>query len=144
MNHDDDPQHRPCAFGSDARIINLETSVTRSDEYCVDKEIHYRRRPANIECLTRVRPDVCVLANNHVLDYGCAGLEETLDVLAGSGLKTVGAGRELEGAQQPVIVPLPRDRRVLVAATCAESSGVPCILERHGGSRGRRSPVRPV
>jgi poly-gamma-glutamate capsule biosynthesis protein CapA/YwtB (metallophosphatase superfamily) len=109
----------------DARIINLETSVTRSDEYCVDKEIHYRMHPANIECLTRARPDVCVLANNHVLDYGCAGLEETLDVLAGSGLKTVGAGRELEGAQQPVIVPLPRDRRVLVAATCAESSGVP-------------------
>jgi poly-gamma-glutamate capsule biosynthesis protein CapA/YwtB (metallophosphatase superfamily) len=109
----------------DARIINLETSVTQSDAYCVNKEIHYRMHPANIECLTRARPDVCVLANNHVLDYGCAGLEETLDVLAAARLKTVGAGRELEEAQRPVIVPLPGDRRVLVAATCAESSGVP-------------------
>jgi poly-gamma-glutamate capsule biosynthesis protein CapA/YwtB (metallophosphatase superfamily) len=62
----------------DARIINLETSVTRSDDYCVNKEIHYRMHPANIACLTRARPDVCVLANNHVLDYGNAGLAERL------------------------------------------------------------------
>src|SRR6266516_2677472 len=58
----------------DARIINLETSVTSSDEYWPDKGVNYRMHPDNIACLTVARIDVCVLANNHVLDYGYGGL----------------------------------------------------------------------
>jgi poly-gamma-glutamate capsule biosynthesis protein CapA/YwtB (metallophosphatase superfamily) len=120
----------------DARLINLETSVTQSDEFWPGKPIHYRMHPSNIECLTRARPDVCVLANNHVLDYGYGGLAETLDVLAGTGLRTVGAGRLLAEAQQPAVIPLSADRRILVAATCTESSGVPpgwCATATHPG-----------
>jgi poly-gamma-glutamate capsule biosynthesis protein CapA/YwtB (metallophosphatase superfamily) len=109
----------------DARIINLETSVTRSGKHSTAKAIHYRMHPSNVTCLTRAQPDVCVLANNHVLDYGDAGLEETLDVLAGAGLRTAGAGRVLREAQELAIVPLSAGRRVLVAATGTESSGVP-------------------
>ena len=62
----------------DARIINLETSVTTSNEFWPGKGIHYRMHPRNIDCLTAARPDVCVLANNHVLDYSRSGLEETI------------------------------------------------------------------
>ena len=67
--------------GCDARIINLETSITTSDEYAEGKAVHYRMNPANVPALTAIRPDVCVLANNHVLDFGRSGLLETLDVL---------------------------------------------------------------
>jgi poly-gamma-glutamate capsule biosynthesis protein CapA/YwtB (metallophosphatase superfamily) len=42
------------------------------------KGINYRMHPANVGCLTAARIDCCVLANNHVLDWGSAGLEETL------------------------------------------------------------------
>src|SRR5262249_36234927 len=45
----------------DARIINLETSVTVSDDY-EPKGIHYRMHPANVRCLTVVGVDCCVLA----------------------------------------------------------------------------------
>src|SRR5687768_8056810 len=45
----------------DARIINLETSVTSCDDYCLDKRISYRMHPDNIACLTTARIDVCVL-----------------------------------------------------------------------------------
>ncbi|MFM8703246.1 MAG: CapA family protein [Planctomycetia bacterium] len=34
-----------------ARIINLETSITTSNDWCRDKDIHYRMHPANIDCL---------------------------------------------------------------------------------------------
>jgi poly-gamma-glutamate capsule biosynthesis protein CapA/YwtB (metallophosphatase superfamily) len=54
----------------DARIINLETSVTTSDDYVPGKAVHYRMNPANVEALAIVRPDASVLANNHVLDFG--------------------------------------------------------------------------
>ncbi|WP_149179994.1 CapA family protein [Streptomyces sp. TRM49041] len=113
----------------DVRVVNLETSVTRSDDVAVGKAVHYRMAPENLACLAAARPDVCVLANNHVLDFGRRGLLETLDALAGAGLRTVGAGRDLAEARRPAVVPV-RDgaadgRRVLVFAFGMPSSGVP-------------------
>jgi poly-gamma-glutamate synthesis protein (capsule biosynthesis protein) len=82
--------------------------------------------PANIEALAAVGPDVCVLANNHVLDFGRSGLIETLDVLARRGLSAVGAGRSLGEAQVPAIVPIPRTAgRLLIFAFGSPTSGIP-------------------
>ena len=64
----------------DARIINLETAVTRSHDRA-NKGINYRMSPENAECLVAAGIDCCVLANNHVLDWGRAGLLETLAVV---------------------------------------------------------------
>jgi poly-gamma-glutamate synthesis protein (capsule biosynthesis protein) len=112
-------------LGADARVINLETSVTRSDRRWPDKGIHYRMHPANVDCLKAARIDVCALANNHVLDYGHAGLRETLETLANAGLKTAGAGRSAAEAWRPAIVDLPRGRRVLVWSVGNRTSGIP-------------------
>ena len=68
-----------------ARIINLETAITVSKEAWPQKGVHYRMHPLNVPCLTAARIDCCTLANNHVLDWGRAGLEETLSVLSGGG-----------------------------------------------------------
>jgi poly-gamma-glutamate capsule biosynthesis protein CapA/YwtB (metallophosphatase superfamily) len=76
----------------DARVINLETSVTRSADFAPDKPVHYRMSPDDLPAVTVARPDACALANNHVLDFGRTGLRETLDVLAGAGPAVVGAG----------------------------------------------------
>lgn len=109
----------------DVRIVNLETSVTTSDAFEPGKAVHYRMHPGNLPALTVARPDVTVLANNHVLDFGRAGLEETLDVLHGAGLRTAGAGRSADEAYAPVAVPLPHGGRVLVFALGVGTSGVP-------------------
>jgi poly-gamma-glutamate synthesis protein (capsule biosynthesis protein) len=109
----------------DVRIINLETSVTGSDDYWRGKGINYRMHPENIECLTVARVDVCGLANNHVLDYGYAGLTETLESLTRSGLKATGAGRTLAEAQTPAIVTLANGTRVIVFAFGTDTSGIP-------------------
>ncbi|MFJ8630406.1 CapA family protein [Streptomyces sp. NPDC093568] len=113
------------ANAPDVRIVNLETSVTRSDAFEPGKAVHYRMHPANLPALTVARPDVCVLANNHVRDFGLSGLRETLDVLHGAGLRTAGAGRTAEEAYTPVALPLPHGGRVLVFALGAADSGVP-------------------
>ncbi|WP_143626440.1 CapA family protein, partial [Streptomyces viridosporus] len=109
----------------DVRIVNLETSVTRGGAFAPGKAVHYRMHPANVPALTVARPDVCVLANNHVLDFGRAGLEETLDTLERAGLRTAGAGRSAEEAYRPVAVPAGAGGRVLVLALGAGSSGIP-------------------
>jgi poly-gamma-glutamate capsule biosynthesis protein CapA/YwtB (metallophosphatase superfamily) len=109
----------------DARIINLETSVTASNDFWPDKGIHYRMHPQNIDCLTAARVDVCVLANNHVLDYGRSGLDETLATLTTAGVKVAGAGASLDSARDPATVDLGSGRRLLVFAVGAENSGIP-------------------
>ncbi|MEU1181918.1 CapA family protein [Streptomyces sp. NPDC005820] len=111
--------------GPDVRVVNLETSVTRCDAFAPDKAIHYRMHPANLPALTVARPDVCVLANNHVLDFGRPGLAETLRSLAGAGLRTAGAGHDPDEAYAPAAVPVPGGGRVLVFALGARSSGIP-------------------
>ena len=108
-----------------ARVVNLETSITRNANPWRGKEIHYRMHPGNVACLSAARIDVCALANNHAMDYGRAGLVETLDVLRAVGIGVAGAGRTLAEARAPAIVPLGRDRRLLVFALGSPTSGVP-------------------
>ena len=74
--------------GVDVRIINLETSITRSDDYWPGKSVHYRMHPQNVGCLTAAGIDACSLANNHVLDWGYAGLTETLQNIGSGGRGT--------------------------------------------------------
>src|SRR5215472_4132111 len=109
----------------DVRVINLECAVTRSNDFASGKAVHYRMEPANLPCLTAVRPDGCALANNHVIDFGRAGLTDTLDCLAGAGLAVAGAGRDLTRAQQAAGIPLPGGGRVLMFSCGTASSGIP-------------------
>jgi len=60
-----------------------------------------------------------------VLDWGYAGLEETLDTLRKAGLQTTGAGRKLEQARAPAIFDLGKKGRVIVFSLASDTSGVP-------------------
>jgi poly-gamma-glutamate synthesis protein (capsule biosynthesis protein) len=107
-----------------ARIVNLETAVTTSGKRAA-KGINYRMSPANAACLAAARIDCCVLANNHVLDWGRAGLAETLATLRGLGMRTAGAGEDLTAAAAPAVLELGQEHRLLVFAFGLESAGVP-------------------
>jgi poly-gamma-glutamate synthesis protein (capsule biosynthesis protein) len=109
----------------DVKIVNLETAITTSDDDWPDKEIHYRMSPANVPCLTAARIDCCALANNHVLDWGYAGLQETLDTLRGAGVETAGAGRSAAEAETPAVMEVEGKGRVAVFAFGSETSGIP-------------------
>jgi poly-gamma-glutamate capsule biosynthesis protein CapA/YwtB (metallophosphatase superfamily) len=111
-------------FQPDVRLLNLETSITRSDRFAAGKGIHYRMSPDNVPALSAARPDVCSLANNHVLDFGIGGLEETLDALSRAGISVAGAGRNATAAARPAIVP-GDGGRVVVFSFGTTSSGVP-------------------
>jgi poly-gamma-glutamate capsule biosynthesis protein CapA/YwtB (metallophosphatase superfamily) len=109
----------------DLRIVNLETAVTTRDDWQRGKGIHYRMHPANVPCLAAAGIDCCVLANNHVLDWGYAGLAETLETLRRSGLQTAGAGRDTAEAAAPAVLTVAGKGRVLVFSLGATSSGIP-------------------
>lgn len=109
----------------DVRVVNLETSITQSNRVAAGKVVHYRMHPANIGCLVVARPDACVLANNHVLDFGREGLADTLDALGAAGVPAPGAGLDIHQAWQPVILPLSSGHRVIVLAGGTRSAGIP-------------------
>ncbi|WP_020659156.1 CapA family protein [Amycolatopsis benzoatilytica] len=112
-------------YAPDVRLINLETSITGDGQFAPGKAVHYRMHPDNLACLAVARPDVCVLANNHVLDFGARGLADTLDTLAKARISAVGAGPDARRAHCPVSVGAPGERRVVIAAGGMESSGIP-------------------
>lgn len=107
----------------EARIVNLETAVTTS-ETPRPKGINYRMHPENIACLTVAGIDCCVLANNHVLDWGYDGLEETLRTLEKAAIQYAGAGRNLAAARAPAVIPVSGGGRVHVFGLGLASSGI--------------------
>jgi poly-gamma-glutamate synthesis protein (capsule biosynthesis protein) len=112
------------ARAPDLRLINLETAVTARGRL-EPKGINYRMHPANLPALAAAGIDACVLANNHVLDWGRQGLEDTLNTLAAAGIGLAGAGRNLDEARAPLVLPLTGGRRLLLMAFASEDSGVP-------------------
>ncbi len=109
----------------DVRIVNLETAVTSAGKAWPGKHIHYRMHPGNTPCLVAAKIDCCVLANNHTMDWGREGLNETLDTLHRAGMRTAGAGRDAGEAAAPAVIDLPGGGRVLVFAFATGSAGVP-------------------
>ena len=109
---------------TDVRIINLETSITLSNDCWPDKGIHYRMSPQNVGCLAAAQINGCSLANNHVLDWGYAGLAETLDALHRAGISYAGAGPNTVEAAAPAVVEAPGKGRVLLFSFGALTSGI--------------------
>ena len=111
-------------FAPDVKIINLETSITTSNDYWKGKGIHYRMNPRNVGCLSAAGVDVCVLANNHILDWGYAGLKETLETLKKADIGYAGAGEDIREAEAPAVIGLNNKVRVLVFSCGMASAGV--------------------
>jgi poly-gamma-glutamate capsule biosynthesis protein CapA/YwtB (metallophosphatase superfamily) len=108
----------------DVRIVNLETSITRSQDYLA-KGINYRMSPENANCLVAAAIDCCTLANNHVLDWGRRGLFDTLTTLQGFNIKAAGAGWNLDEAGAAATLAITNKGRVLVFAFASVTSGTP-------------------
>ncbi len=106
------------------RFINLETSITASPDHWESKSIHYRMNPLNIGALTAADFDCCALANNHVLDWGYAGLHETLKTLGDSFILHAGAGTSSNEAGTPAVLDAPGGGRILFYSAGASSSGI--------------------
>src|SRR6266480_4635445 len=109
----------------DLRIVNLETAVTSKETPWPGKGIHYRMHPQNIGCLSVAGISGCALSNNHVLDWGYAGLFETLQTLDVIGIAYSGAGENAQEAAAPAILDVPAKGRVLLFSFGSTTSGIP-------------------
>ncbi len=90
---------------ADLTVVNLECAITSSTHRWpgAPKAFYFGAPPQAIHALTGAGVDMVNLANNHVLDFDVAGLQETLRHLRQHGIRFAGAGEELDEASAPAI-----------------------------------------
>ncbi len=98
---------RELTTAADLVVANLECCVSERGERWPEpgKPFFFRAPPAALGTLTALGMDCVTLANNHALDYGEAALLDTLEHLAGAGIRVVGAGADQAQAREPVVLP---------------------------------------
>ncbi len=85
-------------------VCNLECPLTDEGEPHPTKQVVFRSSPDNIAGLTYAGIDVVSIGNNHIIDYGARGMEETQEVLDTTGILFSGAGMNSYFARQPIFL----------------------------------------
>jgi poly-gamma-glutamate synthesis protein (capsule biosynthesis protein) len=90
-------------LATDLNIANLETTLTTHDK-AVPKVFNFKSDPKNVTALTAANITLVSLANNHSLDFGVEGLQETIKTLDSANIMHVGAGKNLDAAMKGAII----------------------------------------
>ena len=86
---------------SDHVVANVECALTAGDITRTSKLTH--ATPPEAACvLDAIGADIWTLANNHIMDCGPKGLEDTMATAKAHGAGTIGAGRNIDEASAPV------------------------------------------
>ena len=89
---------------ADVLLVNFENPVTTSS-YAVKGDVPLKANPKYTYLLANANDNVVASqANNHALDYGEAGLNESIKNLKDAGIYAIGAGNNINEASQPVTI----------------------------------------
>lgn len=89
--------------GADIAFANLEAPLTARGEAAA-KDFVFRGPPEGAQGLAAAGVGIVSLANNHVLDYGYQGLQDTWSALNEAGVLHVGSGESVVQAYGPVFI----------------------------------------
>ncbi len=98
----------PTLRTADLRIVNCECALTTARIPVWKSGSVFKGEPRHALGLSAVPFEVACLANNHVLDYGVAGLRDTLKTLERHEVLTVGAGLTERDAYRPLTLSVNR------------------------------------
>ncbi len=104
---------------SDFSSINLECALTTTDNPILKCGPNLKAHPDAINGIKALNPSLIGLANNHIMDFGNEGLDDTLRILGDHNLPFIGVGQNLEEAAQSLHVVEKEGMRVGFYA-CAE------------------------
>jgi poly-gamma-glutamate synthesis protein (capsule biosynthesis protein) len=89
---------------SDYNIINLEAPITNKDCIPISKAgPSLKCSEEAISVLKNIGIDLVTLANNHMMDYGIDGLNNTIQILRNHKIEYIGIGQNLEDTSQYII-----------------------------------------
>jgi poly-gamma-glutamate capsule biosynthesis protein CapA/YwtB (metallophosphatase superfamily) len=88
---------------ADISVVNLESPLTASGTKISKTGPHLRANPFSIKLLNDLGIASACLSNNHIRDYGNQGVVDTIRTCNANGIKTVGAGNNLDDASAPIV-----------------------------------------
>lgn len=71
----------------DFTIVNCEGTLTDADDMLPDKLWYHKGRPEYAQILADASIEAATLGNNHIMDYGEEGVEDTITALTDAGLE---------------------------------------------------------
>jgi poly-gamma-glutamate capsule biosynthesis protein CapA/YwtB (metallophosphatase superfamily) len=102
--------------GADLAVVNLETAVTTRGTP-QSKSFTFRAPATAFTALRAAGVDVATMANNHGMDFGVTGLNDSMRAAADARFPVVGIGRDADQAFSPYIATVNRQRIAVVGAT---------------------------
>ena len=88
---------------ADLAMANLETALTERGSPYPGKPFTWRAPASALRAVAGAGVDVVSMANNHAVDYGSVGLQDTLAARAASPIPVIGIGRDADDAFAPWI-----------------------------------------
>ncbi len=88
----------------DLFFANLETPVCDDGDKYEGKPYIFRGLPDHVKQIQDLGLDAVSLANNHIMDFGVEGMEQTIDFLDDLDILYSGAGDDAEDARKPLIL----------------------------------------
>ncbi|OFW58993.1 MAG: hypothetical protein A2Y75_00475 [Candidatus Solincola sediminis] len=103
----------------DLSVINLEGPICSTGEPNQDQtSISVKNEPSNLAGMAEAGIDAVNLADDHVMDYGSAGLQETQSFLKRNQIATFGAGVNRRLAAQPALLESLDGAKVAIVGLC--------------------------
>lgn len=99
---------------SDYNILNIEGAMS-SSSFRAKAGISLASPPHTIEILKQIQCNIFNLANNHIMDSGVDGLQDTLSLAHSEGIRTFGAGLNLSDASSPLFIKVENVTVALIA-----------------------------
>lgn len=118
---------------SDYAVCNFEAPVAGFGRSQEKSGPLYAQRAETLTGLKAQGFDLVLLANNHMMDFGTAGLSATMQEASKAGLDAIGAGLDFEQAYAPLVKEIQGLRFGLVNAGEAQF-GVLDYFERNGAA----------
>jgi len=107
----------PLLSRADLAVVNLETAITSRGSPSPGKQYAFRAPPSAFAALRAGGVDVASMANNHGMDFGRQGLEDSLAAAAAADFPVVGIGRDAGEAYRPLIREVKGQRVAVLGAT---------------------------
>ena len=102
---------------ADLAIANLETTVTDRGETTPGKAYNFRTSPEAFDAIRSSGIDVVSVANNHGMDFGLVGLEDTLAAAEEKDFPVIGAGMDADEAFAPYVAKINGQSIAVIGAT---------------------------
>lgn len=86
----------------DFAITNLEGPITNNETKLSKTGANFKFPFETAIVLDKIGFNAVTLANNHIMDYGAKGLENTISILKKHGILFLGAGKTYDDASEPL------------------------------------------